>query len=80
MTQCSGGLYSQQQQPASHVVVGADAPEKILFIPGTLQPLPREIRTPFSTLVKDLISLALAEKKGALEGLFILPGSSSPTT
>ena len=31
------------------------------------------VRIPFSTLVKDLISLALTEKKGALEGLFILP-------
>ena len=48
-------------------------PEKIFSSPGTLQSLPRETRTPFSTLVKDLVSLALTEKKGALEGLFILP-------
>ena len=47
-------------------------PEKIFSSPGTLQSLPRETRTPFSTLVKDLISLALTEKKGALEGLLIL--------
>ena len=46
---------------------------KIFSSPGTLQSLPRETRTPFSTLVKDLVSLALTEKKGALEGLFILP-------
>ena len=48
-------------------------PEKIFSSPGTLQFLPRETRTPLSTLVKDLISLALTEKKGVLEGLFILP-------
>ena len=49
-------------------------PDKIFSSPGTLQSLYcRETRTPFSTLVKDLTSLALAEKKGALEGLFILP-------
>ena len=48
-------------------------PEKIFSSPGTLQSLPREIRTLFSTLVKDLISLALIEKKGALEGLFVFP-------
>ena len=47
-------------------------PEKILSSPGTLQSLPRETRTPFFTLVKDLVSLALTEKKGALEGLLIL--------
>ena len=41
--------------------------------PGTLQSLPRETRTPFSNIVKDLISLTLTEKKGSLEGLFILP-------
>ena len=56
-------------------------PDKIFSSPGTLKSLPRETRTPFSTLVKDLISLALTEKKGALEGLFILlSDSSSPTT
>ena len=48
-------------------------PEKIFSSSETHQSLPRETRTPFSTLVKDLISLALTEKKGALEGLFILP-------
>ena len=40
---------------------------------GHSSPFIAETRTPFSTLVKDLTSLALAEKKGALEGLFILP-------
>ena len=56
-------------------------PEKIFSSTGTLQPLPRENRTPFSTLVKDLVSLALTEKKGALEGLFLnLPDSSSLIT
>ena len=54
-------------------------PDKIFSSPGTLQSLPRETRTPFSTLVKDLTSLALAEKKGALEGLFLFQDSSSPT-
>ena len=54
-------------------------PEKIFSSPGTLQYLPREIRAPFSTLVKNLVSLALTEKKGALEGLSS-PDSSSPTT
>ena len=39
----------------------------------TLQSLPRETRTPFTTLVKDLVSLALTEKKGTLKGLLILP-------
>ena len=32
--------------------------EKVFSSPGTLQSLPRENRTPFFTLVKDLISLA----------------------
>ena len=41
----------------------------------------REKRAPFSALVKDLVSLALAEKKGAFEGLsFLSQDSSSPTT
>ena len=48
-------------------------PDKIFSSLGTLQSLPRETRTPFSILVKDLVSLALTEKKGAIEGLFILP-------
>ena len=48
-------------------------PDKMFSSPGTLQSLPRDTRTQFSTLVKDLVSLALAEKRGALEGLFILP-------
>ena len=49
--------------------------EKIFSSPGNtpVPLLPRETRTPFSTFVKDLISLVLTEKKGALEGLFILP-------
>ena len=47
-------------------------PEKIFSSLGTLQSLSSETRTPFSTLVKDLVSLALTEKRGALEGLFIL--------
>ena len=33
----------------------------------------RDTRTLFSTQVKDLVSLALVEKKGALEALFLLP-------
>ena len=33
-------------------------PEKIFSSPGTLQSLPRETRTPFTTLVKDPVSLA----------------------
>ena len=48
-------------------------PQKIFSSPGTLQSLPRETRTLFSTLVKDLVSLALGEKRGALEALFLLP-------
>ena len=50
-------------------------PEKIFSSLETFQSLllSRETRTPFSTLVKDFVSLALTEKKGALEGLFILP-------
>ena len=38
-------------------------PQKIFSSPGTLQSLPRDTRTLFSTLVKDLVSLALVEKK-----------------
>ena len=48
-------------------------PQKIFSSPGTLQSLPRDTRTLFSTLVKDLVSLALMEKRGALEALFLLP-------
>ena len=49
-------------------------PHKIFSsFPGTLQSLPRDTRTLFSTLVKDLVSLALGEKRGALEALFLLP-------
>ena len=55
-------------------------PEKIFSSPGTLQSLPRETRTPFSTLVKDLVSLALTENKGALESLFVLLKTHPPTT
>ena len=48
--------------------------EDLLFSsPETLQTLPRDTRTLFSALVKDLVSLALVEKKGALEALFLLP-------
>ena len=55
--------------------------DKIFSSPGALQSLPRETRTPFTTPVKDLASLALTEKKDALEGLFFSsPGPSSPTT
>ena len=45
-------------------------PEKIFSSPGTLH---LENRVPFSTLVKDLITLALIEKNDVIEGLFILP-------
>ena len=49
-------------------------PQKIFSSsPGTLQSLPRDTRTLFSILVKDLASLALGEKRGALEALFLLP-------
>ena len=49
-------------------------PHKIFSSPGTLQSLPRDTRTLFSTLVKDLVSLTLVvEKRGALEALFLLP-------
>ena len=39
-------------------------PDKIFSSPGNIPVpfLPRETRTPFSTIVKDLISLALTEK------------------
>ena len=47
-------------------------PQKIFSSPGTLQSLPRDTRTLFSTLVKDLASLALGEMRGALEALFLL--------
>ena len=53
-------------------------PQKIFSSPGTLQSLPRDTRTLFSTLVKDLVSLALGEKRGALEALFLSLDSSSP--
>lgn len=48
-------------------------PHKMFSSPGTLQSLPRETRTPFSSLIKDLVSLALSSKTGALEGLLLLP-------
>ena len=54
-------------------------PEKIFSSPGTLQSLPREIRIPFSTLVKDLISLALTEKKVPLK-VCLSSRLISPTT
>ena len=41
--------------------------------------MPRETRALFSPLVKDLFSLALTEKKGAIEGLFVLPRLILPT-
>ena len=55
-------------------------PDKIFSSPGTLQSLPRETRTPFTTLVKDFISLVMTEKKGHLKDYSPFPGSSSPTT
>ena len=49
-------------------------PQKIFSSsPGILQSLPRDTRTLFSTLVKDLTSLALCRKRGGLEALFLLP-------
>ena len=55
-------------------------PDKILSSTETLKSLLRETRTPFSNLVKDLISLTLNEKKGTIEGPFVLPRLIPPTT
>ena len=54
-------------------------PDKIFSSPGTLQSLAREARTQFSTLVKDLISLALTEKKVPLK-VCLSSRLISPTT
>ena len=56
-------------------------PQKIFFSPRTLQSLPRDTRTLFSTIVKDLTSLALVEKKEVhWKPSFFFLESSSPTT
>ena len=55
-------------------------PDKIFSSLGNIPVplLPRETRTPFSTLVKDLISLTLIEKNDVIEGLFVLPRLTLP--
>ena len=48
------------------------APEEMFSSPGTTQSLPRETRSSFSLLVKDVVQLALNCKPGALEALLLL--------
>ena len=53
-------------------------PEKIFSSPGTLQSLYcRETKTPFSTLVKDFVSLTLIEKMVPLKVCLSSQDSSS---
>ena len=55
------------------------APEEMFSSPGTIQSLPRETRSSFSLLVKDVIQLALSGKPGALEALLLLPRLVAPS-
>ena len=55
-------------------------PEEMFSSPGTIQSLPRETRSSFSLLVKDVVQLALSRKPGALEvALLLLPRLVAPS-
>ena len=47
-------------------------PEEMFSSPGTIQSLPKEKRSSFSLLVKDVVQLALSRKPGALEVALLL--------